>query len=105
LKILGGVGMKRKILTVILTIAIAAGSLLIPLAAYAEQGTNTVIPVNTPYVDNLSERNEVDIFRFSISEPGSLQVRFEFDIKGDYNVEVYQVRSTGGDGFNTKHIL
>lgn len=88
--------MKRKLLTAIVIIATAACSLLIPQTVFAGRGTDTIIPVNTPCIDNLSERDEVDVFRFSISEPGSLQVRFEFDIEGEYDVEIFQVTSTKG---------
>ncbi|HHV98709.1 MAG TPA: hypothetical protein GXX36_03905 [Clostridiaceae bacterium] len=88
--------MKRKLLTATLIIAMAACILLIPLTVYASQGTDTVISVNAIYVDNLNDRDEVDTFRFSISEPGSLQVRFEYDIEGEYDIEIFQATPTSG---------
>ncbi len=92
----GVIEMRRKILTAILIIATAISCLLIPLPAYASQGTDIVIPVNVPYVDNLNSQDEVDVFRFSITEPGSLQVRFEFHIEGKYDVEIFLITTDKG---------
>jgi len=52
--------------------------ILIPFLAYAETGTDMIIPVNFSVMDNLSNRSEKDIFRFTLKEPGSVQVRFEY---------------------------
>jgi len=55
---------------------------------FAAEGTNRRIKVNKSIIDEIYESGEVDYFNFSISDPGSLQIRFEFDVEGTYTVKL-----------------
>lgn len=73
--------MKRFLVTVLTICLLFSVSL-------AVEGTNRTIKVNKLIDDEISEKGEVDYFNFSISEPGSLQIKFEFDIQGVYTVKL-----------------
>jgi len=54
----------------------------------AVEGTNRTVKVNKVISDEISEKGEVDYFNFSLSDPGSVQLRFDFDVQGNYTVKL-----------------
>ncbi len=59
----------------------------------AKEGTSKTIKVNKLIEDEISEKGEVDYFNFSLSDPGSLQIKFEFDVEGSYNVKLVNTKT------------
>ncbi|MGI6669613.1 MAG: hypothetical protein ACOX4M_09680 [Acetivibrionales bacterium] len=54
-----------------------------------------IIPVNLSVTDNLSSRSEKDIFHFTLKEPGSVQVKFEYP--SDARTYTWGVSLNGAD--------
>lgn len=73
----------KKIIVAFLSIC-----LLNSLSFGVVEGTNRTVKVNKVISDEISESGEVDYFNFRISKYGSLQLRFDFDIEGTYNVKL-----------------
>ena len=56
--------------------------------SFAAVDTDREINLNSKVYDNLEESGEVDYFSFTLSKPGSIQIQFEFDVQGKYNVKL-----------------
>lgn len=62
--------------------------------AYAEEvDTDKTIRVNKEVTDTIRSRDEVDYFYFDLSKQGSVQIEFEFDVKGKYYVRLHDVEN------------
>lgn len=60
--------------------------------SFAEEvDTNKTIKVNKYITDSLEKSSEVDYFKFELSKQGSVQIEFEFDVNGKYNVQLYDI--------------
>lgn len=66
-------------------------STLICGIAFAEVDSDRTIKVNREYEDSLEEYSEIDYFNFDLSKQGSVQIEFEADVEGKYNVVMYAV--------------
>lgn len=67
-------------------------TILICGISFAEEvDTDKTIKVNKYITDSLEEYIEVDYFKFDLNRQGSVQIEFEFDVKGRYNVKLYDV--------------
>jgi len=62
-------------------------------SSLAAEGTNRTVKVNKVIDDEISENGETDCFNFSISDPGSLMIRFDFDVEGTYNVNMINIET------------
>lgn len=68
-------------------------SCLVFTTSLAVEGTNKTIRLNKVIEDSISEKGEIDYFNFSISKPGSLQIRFDFDIQGSYTIKLVDTKT------------
>lgn len=59
--------------------------------SFAEVDTDREIKFNTKITDEIGESGEKDYFSFTLSKPGSIQIEFEFDVLGKYNVKLVDV--------------
>jgi len=59
--------------------------------SFAEVDTDRNIKLNTRVTDEIGESGEKDYFSFTLSKPGSVQIEFEFDVLGKYNVRLVDV--------------
>jgi len=69
-----------------------------PGSDYEKESNNeakdaTLISSNTPCTGNLNDSSDIDYYFVKLPAPGSLQVKFEYDIYGEYNVEVFKLNS------------
>lgn len=53
----------------------------------------TVIQWNAPVTGNLENSSDVDYYKVTLPQRGSLQVELDFSVQGDFNVEVIEVGS------------
>jgi len=72
-------------------------------SSFAAEGTERTIKVNRSVTDEIYESGEVDCFNFSISRPGSIQIKFDFDVKGSYIVKLIDVDNNKEIQYNDFH--
>lgn len=70
--------------------------------SYAEQvDTDKTIKTDRYIKDSLETYDEVDYFNFYLSRQGSVQIEFEFDVEGRYNIKLYDVDNNNKELQNT----
>jgi len=93
--------MKKIGLTTVLCMLLLLWTIPTALAASEREpndssGTATAIEVNTEVTGNLSESSDKDYYRFTLTQPGTIQVRFEQPASGSSYLHLYEVDAGGG---------